>query len=83
MVKVRCYKCSAAFQLTEQFIANALAAQGIEGKPSHYVAECPRCRQANKVSLKRVRLPKPEPVEDGAAEETAAPEAAASEAGDE
>ena len=64
MVKVRCFKCGNAFQLTEQYIANALAADGIAGKPSHYVAECPRCRQANKVSLKRVRLPEPEAVED-------------------
>jgi hypothetical protein len=64
MVKVRCFKCGNAYQLTEQFIANALAARGIEGKPSHYVAECPRCRQANKISLKRVRLPEPEQVEE-------------------
>lgn len=60
MIKVRCYKCGHAFQLTEQYIANDLAAQGIEGKPAHYVIECPQCRQANKVSLKRVRLPEPE-----------------------
>ena len=72
MVKVRCYRCGAAFQLMEQFIANALAAQGITGKPSHYVAECPRCRRANKVSLKRVRLPEPEAVEEGAPEDTVA-----------
>ena len=64
MVKVRCFKCGNAFQLTEQYIANALAADGITGKPAHYVAECPRCRQANKVSLKRVRLPEPETAED-------------------
>jgi phage FluMu protein Com len=60
MVKVRCFKCGNAFQLTEQYIANDLAAQGIGAKPSHYVAECPQCRQANKVSLKRVRLPEPQ-----------------------
>jgi hypothetical protein len=60
MVKVRCFKCGHAFQLTEQYIANDLAIQGIEKKPAHYVAECPQCRQANKVSLKRVRLPEPE-----------------------
>ena len=64
MVKVRCFKCGNAFQLTEQYIANELAAEGIAGKPSHYVAECPQCRQINKVSLKRVRLPEPETVED-------------------
>jgi Zn ribbon nucleic-acid-binding protein len=60
MVKVRCFKCGHAFQLTEQYIANDLAAQGVEAKPTHYVIECPQCRQANKVSLKRVRLPEPE-----------------------
>jgi hypothetical protein len=60
MIKVRCFKCGNAFQLTEQYVANALAAEGISGKPSHYTVECPRCRQANKVPLKRVRLPEPE-----------------------
>lgn len=60
MIKVRCFKCGHAFHLTEQQVANELAAQGITGKPRLYVAECPRCRQANKVSLKRVRLPEPE-----------------------
>lgn len=60
MIKVRCFKCGHAFQLTEQYIANDLADQGIEAKPAHYAIECPRCRQANKVSLKRVRLPAPE-----------------------
>ncbi|MGD8398421.1 MAG: hypothetical protein PVG11_06155 [Anaerolineae bacterium] len=72
MIKVRCFKCGHAYQLTEQYIANDLAAQGIEGKPAHYVAECPGCRQANKVSLKRVRLPEPEirEEEEEAAEES-------------
>lgn len=64
MIKVRCFKCGHAFQLTEQHIANALAAEGISGKPSHYVADCPHCRQSNKVSLKRVRLPEPEVAEE-------------------
>lgn len=68
MVKVRCYKCGNAFQLTEQFIANALAAEGVAGKPSHYVATCTHCRQAIKVSLQRVRLPAPEPASDAAPE---------------
>jgi hypothetical protein len=60
MIKARCFKCGHVFQLTEQFVANALAAEGISGKPSHYVAECPQCRQAIKIPLKRVRLPQPE-----------------------
>ena len=57
MIKVRCYRCGNAFHLTEQFVANDLAQQGVEKKPTHYVAECPQCRTANKVSLRRVRLP--------------------------
>ena len=68
MVKVRCFRCGTAFQLTEQHIANELAAQGVGKKPSHYTAECPRCRRANKVSLKRVRLPEPESFEEEAEE---------------
>lgn len=68
MIKTRCFKCGNAFQLTEQYIANDLAAQGIGGKPSHYVAECPHCRQAIKISLKRVRLPE---AEEAAPEEAA------------
>jgi Zn ribbon nucleic-acid-binding protein len=69
MIKVRCFKCGFAFQLTEQYVANALAAQGITGKPAHYVAECPHCRQANKVSLKRLRLPEPQGTEEPVEEE--------------
>jgi hypothetical protein len=71
MIKTRCFKCGQAYQLTEQFVANALAAQGVTQKPSHYSAECPRCRRVNKVSLKRVRLPEPEvtDVEEEASEE--------------
>jgi hypothetical protein len=64
MIKARCFKCGHVFQLTEQFVANALAAEGSSGKPMHYVAECPQCRQAIKIPLKRVRLPQPERTEE-------------------
>lgn len=60
MIKIRCFKCGFAFQLPEQTIANMLAAQGVTKKPEHYMAECPRCRQTNKVSLRRVTLPEPD-----------------------
>ena len=60
MIKARCFRCGFAFTLTEQHIANALAAEGVTEKPSHYMAECPHCRRVNKVSLKGVRLPAPE-----------------------
>ncbi len=63
MIKVRCFKCGNAFQLTEQYVANALAAEGTTRKPAHYTAECPRCRQAIKIPLKRARLPEAEAVE--------------------
>jgi hypothetical protein len=69
MIKARCFKCGNAFQLTEQYVANALAAQGLAQKPAHYTAECPRCRQAIKIALKRVRLPEAEMTEEGGAEE--------------
>lgn len=64
MIKARCFRCGHAFLLTEQYVANALAAEGIVRKPSHYTAECPSCRKANKISLRGVRLPKPESPED-------------------
>jgi hypothetical protein len=76
MIRARCFKCGHAFQLTEQFVANALAAEGVTGKPSHYVAECPQCRQAIKIPLKRVRLPEPEPQAEAGEEEPAPDEGA-------
>jgi hypothetical protein len=69
MIKVRCFRCHNAFQLTEQYLANTLAAQGKPAKPPHFVAECPRCRQAIKVPLRRVHLPEPEPAEEAPRED--------------
>jgi hypothetical protein len=60
MIRVRCFKCGNAFHLSEQVIANDLAAEAGGRKPTHYVAECPRCRQSIKVSLRGVHLPEPE-----------------------
>jgi phage FluMu protein Com len=66
MIKTRCFKCGFAYQLTEQTIANMLVVQGITQKPQYFMSECPRCRQTNKVSLRRVTLPEPEaPGEEG------------------
>ena len=77
MVKARCFRCGSALMLTEQHIANALAAEGITEKPEHYMAECPHCRRMNKVSLKGVRLPAPEEpaLEQSEGTEQQAPEA--------
>lgn len=71
MIKVRCFKCGFAFQLSEQFVANALAAEGVTGKPTHYAAQCPHCRQVNKLPLKGVRLPEPERIEASGSDESA------------
>jgi len=68
MIKARCFRCGFALMLTEQHIANALAAEGITEKPGHYMAECPHCRRMNKVSLKGVLLPAPEETEQQAPE---------------
>jgi uncharacterized Zn finger protein len=53
MINVTCFKCSWSFTVDEEALAESLD-EG-EAPPRHYVVECPRCRQANKVSLKRRR----------------------------
>ncbi len=54
MIDVTCFKCGWKLTLDEKATAASLAeAEGL--LPRHYVVECPRCRQANKVSLKRGR----------------------------
>jgi len=54
MINVTCFKCGWKFTIDEEAIAEGLA-EADTPLPRHYVAECPRCRQANKVSLKRGR----------------------------
>ncbi len=53
MINVTCFKCGWKFMLDEEAIAEGLA-EG-ETPPRHYVVECPRCRKANKVSLRKGR----------------------------
>ena len=54
MINVTCFKCGWKFTLDEEAIAESQA-ETETPPPRHYVVECPRCRQANKVSLKRRR----------------------------
>jgi len=54
MINVTCFKCGWKFTIDEEAIAARLA-EAETPPPRHYVAECPRCRKANKVSLKRGR----------------------------
>jgi hypothetical protein len=53
-MQLRCYRCGWSFALKPdevRFALDALEASG--GK--HYDARCPRCRQANKISLEQLR----------------------------
>ena len=54
MINVTCFKCGWKFTIDEEAIAKSLA-EAETPPPRHYVVECPRCRKANKVSLKRGR----------------------------
>ena len=54
MINVTCFKCSWKFTLDEEAIAENQA-EAETPPPRHYVVQCPRCRKANKVSLKRHR----------------------------
>lgn len=53
MINVTCFKCGWKFTIDEEAIAESQAEA--DTPPRHYVVECPRCRQANKVALKRGR----------------------------
>jgi len=52
MINVTCFKCGWKFAVDEEAIAESFAEAGTS-LPRHYVVECPRCRQANKVPLQR------------------------------
>jgi len=54
MINVSCFKCGWKFTIDEEAIAEGRA-EGETPPPRHYVVECPRCRKANKVSLRRRR----------------------------
>ena len=54
MINVTCFKCGWKFMLDEEAIAESFA-EAETPPPRHYVVECPRCRQASKVPLKRGR----------------------------
>lgn len=53
MINVTCFKCGWRFTVDEEVLAENLAEA--EAPPRHYVVECPRCRQANKVPIRRGR----------------------------
>ncbi len=54
MINVTCFRCSWKFTIDEEALAESHGEAEIP-HPHHYVVECPRCRRANKVALKRVR----------------------------
>ena len=53
MIHVTCFKCNWKFTVDEEALAEGM--EKAVPPLRHYVVECPRCRQASKVSLKRGR----------------------------
>jgi hypothetical protein len=53
MLKIRCFKCGWAWSMNAAAIQTAL--ETLEPGAKHYIAECPRCRRVNKVSVKQMR----------------------------
>jgi hypothetical protein len=59
-MQLRCYRCGWSFALKPEEIRFALEALEASGG-KHYDARCPRCRQANKISLEQLRRGAPRP----------------------
>ena len=54
MINVTCLKCHWQFTVDEEAIAESHS-EAEAPRPHHLVVECPRCRRANKVALRRRR----------------------------
>jgi len=53
MLKIRCFKCGWAWSMNPAAIQAAM--ETLEPGAKHYIAECPRCRRVNKISVKQMR----------------------------
>lgn len=53
-MQLRCYRCGWSFAIRQEEVEFALRALE-ESHGKHYDARCPRCRQANSVSLEQLR----------------------------
>lgn len=53
-MNVRCPYCSTAFNLSRDFVAQAVA-EADEKKQKHYGVECIKCRKLIKVPVKQMR----------------------------
>lgn len=53
MLKIRCFKCGWAWSMNAAAIQAAM--EELEPGAKHYIAECPRCRRVNKISVKQMR----------------------------
>ena len=54
MMQVRCQKCGWNFTLGREAI-NAIMDEVKETKATHYMIDCPKCRQRIKVQTRRIR----------------------------
>lgn len=62
-MNVRCPFCRTSFNLSREFVAQAVA-EADEKKQKHYGVECIKCRKVIKVSVKQMKRfvpPVPEP----------------------
>jgi uncharacterized protein with PIN domain len=69
MFRLRCFKCGWSISLNRAELEAAVAEADAKGE-NHHVIICPKCRRANKVSVRQMRgklprrpQPAPEPTE--------------------
>ena len=54
MIHVTCFNCGRRFDLDVEFVAQEVARSG-NLTARHYIANCPHCRRAIKVQIKKLR----------------------------
>jgi hypothetical protein len=58
-MQLRCYQCHTPFAINKDTVRVALDMLHEEGL-SHYNAQCPRCRRANRVSIDQLKRAAPD-----------------------
>lgn len=70
-MQIRCYHCHKPFAIGKEAVHGALDYTVSEGL-SHYNAQCPHCRRANRISVEELRRAAPDwqPHQPGETEKT-------------
>jgi cytochrome c1 len=74
MMTIRCFKCGWGWSMNAAEVGAVLDQMHAEQHAKYYMAECPNCRRANKVSLKQLRRYAPRDWSPPSAEEQPAAE---------